>query len=182
LRSKWPLLPTKSGISLLRAVVRCARIAFRPAKPRSIEAPIDIVERHVRAFGQYKDLAPGKFRTSRIVDKTETTTDVYMQITIMKGFVTLWEIMRFGSTQAPTPEVRTIEGTYVKGNLKASHVVFVMRKVSDKRTILKADVLISLEVPAPEELVDEELRDYSADAVAGLREKSQAAARAAQAP
>jgi hypothetical protein len=144
-----------------------------------IEAPIDMVEQQVRAFGQYKDFAPGKFKTSKIVDKTETTTDVYMQIAIMKGFVTLWQIVRFGPTRTVSNDTRVIEGNLVKGNVRAAHSLFAIRKVSERRTILKVDVLIAIEVPAPEELLDEELRDYAADALEGLRDKSQAAAKAA---
>jgi hypothetical protein len=142
-----------------------------------IDAPIDVVEMQVRAFGQYKDLAPGKFKTSKIIDKTETSTDVYMQISIMKGFVTLWQVMRFGPTRAVSADTRVIEGAYVKGNLKTAHSLFALRKVSERRTILKADILISVDVAAPEELLDEELRDYAADALVGLRDKSQAYAR-----
>jgi hypothetical protein len=144
-----------------------------------IEAPIDMVEQQVRAFGQYKDFAPGKFKTSKIVDKTETTTDVYMQIAIMKGFVTLWQIVRFGPTRTVSNDTRVIEGNLVKGNVRAAHSLFALRKVSERRTILKVDVLIAIEVPAPEELLDEELRDYASDALEGLRDKSQAAAKAA---
>jgi hypothetical protein len=145
-----------------------------------ISAPVDIVERHVRAFGQYKDLAPGKFKTSRIVGKEGDATDVYMQIQIMKGFVTLWQIMRFSSTTEVSPGVTAIEGTYRQGNLKNAHALFVLRKVDDNTTILRLDMLISLAIPAPQELVDEELRDYAGDALLGMREKAEAAARAAQ--
>jgi hypothetical protein len=143
-----------------------------------IGAPVDIVERHVRAFGQYKDLVPDKFKTSRIVGKEGEDTDVYMQIQIMKGFITLWEIMRFSPTRPVAAGTTAIEGKYLKGNMKDSHALFVMRKVDDRTTVLKVDILISLAIAAPQEVVDEELRDYAGDAVRGLREKAEAAARA----
>jgi hypothetical protein len=143
-----------------------------------IGAPVDIVERHVRAFGQYKDLAPGKFKTSRIVAREGENTDVYMQIQIMKGFVTLWQIVRFSGTAAVSPGVTAIEGKYIQGNLKTSHALFVLRKVDERTTLLRLDLLISLAIPAPQDLIDEELRDYAGDAILGMREKAEAAARA----
>ncbi len=143
-----------------------------------IAAPQEIVERHVRAFGQWKDLVPDKFKTSRIVGKEGDDTDVYMQIQIMKGFVTLWEIMRFSPTKTVVPGTLAIEGKYVKGNLKDSHALLVLRKVDDRTTVLKIDILISLAIAAPQEIIDEELRDYAGDAVRGLREKAEAAAKA----
>jgi hypothetical protein len=145
-----------------------------------VQAPIELVELQVRAFGQYKDLAPRRIKTSRIVDKTEAGTDVYMQIAIMNGFVTIWQIIRFGATQQVAADTRLIEGNLLKGNVKGSHSAFALRRVDDKRTILRADILSSVEVPVPQELIDEELRDYAADALSALRDKAQAAFRAQQ--
>jgi hypothetical protein len=89
-----------------------------------------------------------------------------------------WQIIRFGATQQVAPDTRVIEGNLLIGNVKGSHSAFVLRRVDDKRTILKADILSTVEVPVPQELIDEELRDYAAGALEGLREKAQAAFKA----
>lgn len=146
-----------------------------------IRAPIANVLQQVQAYGQYKDLAPSKFKTSRIVGKEPDGTDVYMQIQIMNGFITLWWIMRFDEPKEREKGVYTFEGRYIKGNLQTAHVMFNARAVTPDVTVLKFDLLIGLPIPAPQENVDEELRDASADAVNGAREKSERAARAAEA-
>jgi len=145
-----------------------------------IRAPIANVLQQIQAYGQYKDLAPSKFKTSRIVGKEPDGTDVYLQVQILNGFVTLWWVMRFGEPKERDKGVYGFEGRYLKGNLESAHVMFHVRSVTPDVTVLKFDLLIGLPIPAPEENVDEELRDAAADAVRGAREKSERAARAAE--
>lgn len=146
-----------------------------------IRAPLANVLQQVQAYGQYKDLAPSKFKTSKIVGKEPDGTDVYLQIQIMNGFITLWWVMRFGEPKERDKGSYFFEGRYQKGNLETAHVMFNVRAVTPEVTVLKFDLLIGLPIPAPEENVDEELRDAAADAVNGAREKSERAARAAEA-
>ncbi|MFO0663856.1 MAG: hypothetical protein U0174_07890 [Polyangiaceae bacterium] len=146
-----------------------------------IRAPLVTVLSQVQAYGQYKDLAPSKFKTSRIVGKEPEGTDVYMQVQIMNGFITLWWIMRFGEPRDVKKGAVWFEGVYQKGNLQTAHAMFYAREVTPDVTVLMFDLLIGLPIPAPQENIDEELRDAAADAVNGAREKSERAARAAEA-
>ena len=98
----------------------------------------------------------------------------------MNGFVTLWWVMRFGEPKEHEKGNYAFEGRYQRGNLETAHVMFNVRAVTPEVTVLKFDLLIGLPIPAPEENVDEELRDAAADAVHGAREKSERAARAAE--
>jgi hypothetical protein len=146
-----------------------------------VEAPREFVLEQVQAYGQYKDLTGGsRFKTSRIVAKEPSFTDVYMQVTVLKGFLTIWQVMRFSPPRAVAADTQVIDGTYVKGNLSGARTILSVREVSKTVSILRMDLLIELPVPAPQEAIDEELRDAAADAVSGLRDKAQSAAKARQ--
>jgi hypothetical protein len=141
-----------------------------------VRASREGVLEQVQAYGQYKDLSSNdRFRTSRIIARTEATTDVYMQVSVLKGFLTIWQVMRFTQPRLIAQQTYGIDGTYIKGNLSGARAVFVVREVSPDTCVLRMDLLIELPVPAPQDAIDEELRDASADAIQGLREKAQKA-------
>jgi hypothetical protein len=143
-----------------------------------VEAPADDVLRQVRSFANYKDLAPRKFRQSRVVDREGEFTDVYMQVPLIGGMIVLWQIMRFGPSIQLDLVTTVVDGRFVRGNIQTSRVVFTVRRVSPTLSILACDLLIALDLPAPEEKIDEELRDAASDAVLGIRDKAQAQYRA----
>lgn len=134
-----------------------------------VTAPYERVRARLLDFSHYKDLAGPKFKTVRVVDKQATTTDLYFNLPIMKGLVTIWYVTRFAPPQqAQGGEV--LEGTFVKGNIKGMHIAFTVRHgQDDKSTVLTCDLLLSLSIPAPQENVDEELRDACGDAINSVR-------------
>ncbi len=138
-----------------------------------VNAPLAKVRQYVTDYGHYKDFAPTKFQNSRIVAKKAGETDVYLQIPIMNGLVTLWDVARFGAPRVVSPGVEIIEGRQIKGNMKDLHVVWTMRALSDNATVLKCDLLLSLNVAAPQPAIDEELRDAAGQAVDAIWMKSQ---------
>jgi hypothetical protein len=130
-----------------------------------IAAPPDAVKAKLADFGHYKDLAGPKFKSVKVVDKQGTNTDVYFQLPIMKGIVTIWYITRF-----PPPRGDVIEGTYVKGNIKGMHIAFAVKPGPDeKSSVFVCDLVLQPNVPAPQSALDEELRDACGDAVHSLR-------------
>jgi hypothetical protein len=134
-----------------------------------ISAPLDAVRAKLLDFNHYKELAGPKFKTVKVVDKQGPNTDVYFQLPIMKGIVTISYVTRFApARQASGGDV--IEGTFVKGNIKGMHIAFTVRPGSDdKNAIVVCDLLLQLNVPAPQGAVDEELRDACGDAINSLR-------------
>ncbi len=138
-----------------------------------INAPIAKVRALVTDYGHYKDFAPTKFQNSRIVAKKAGETDVYLQIPIMNGLVTLWDVARFGAPRVISPGVEVIEGHQVKGNLKDLVVIWTIRSLGDNATVLKCDLLLSLNVAAPQPAIDEELRDAAGQAVDAIWIKAQ---------
>jgi len=134
-----------------------------------ISASPDAVRAKLVDFGHYKDLAGPKFKSVRVVDKQGNSTDVYFQLPIMKGVVTIWYVTRF-------PPARTVgvgdvvEGTFVKGNIKGMHIAFTVRPgADDNSTVLVCDLVLQPNVPAPQSALDEELRDACGDAIKSLR-------------
>jgi CxxC motif-containing protein len=146
-----------------------------------IEAPIATVRSQVTAFGSYKDLVPSKFNTARVVRKKAPETDLYVQVPLKIGGIVLWGVTRW---QAPHPvegtdegggEVEVLEGRLLTGNFAQFHLVWTMKAVDDKRTALSCDMLLGLDVPAPQSAVDEELRDACGQGVDAVIEKAKLA-------
>jgi hypothetical protein len=134
-----------------------------------IAAAPDAVRARLGDFAHYKDLAGPKFKSVKVVDKQGQSTDVYFQLPIMKGIVTIWYVTRFLPAR-PSPAGDVIEGTYVKGNIKGMNIAFTLRPgPDDKTSILVCDLVLQPNVPAPQSALDEELRDACGDAIHALR-------------
>ena len=138
-----------------------------------INAPIAAVRKELTAYGQYKTLVPDKFSNVRVISKEGANTEVYMQVPIMHGLVSLWQVLKFGAPQQISPGVEVLEGKFVKGNVKDANIVFTMRALGDDFTVLTCDILIVPNVPAPQAAIDEELRDSALKAVDALHTRAQ---------
>ena len=130
-----------------------------------IKAPVDKVRAKLQDFGNYKELAGPKFKTVKVVDKQGKDTDVYFQLPIMKGLITINYVTRFAPIKGDV-----IEGKFVKGNIKDMHVAWTVRPgPDDKSAVMTCDLLLVLNLPAPQDAVDEELRDACGDAINAVR-------------
>lgn len=134
-----------------------------------ISAAPDAVRARLVDFMHYKDLAGPKFKSVKVVDKQGQSTDVYFQLPIMKGMLTIWYVTRFPGLR-PASAGDVIEGTFVKGNIKGMHIAFTVRPAADERSsVLLCDLVLQPTVPAPQSALDEELRDACGDAIHALR-------------
>jgi hypothetical protein len=140
-----------------------------------VAAPYDAVRARLLDFAHYKDLAGPKFSTVRLIAKAKTTTDLYFQLPIMKGLMTIWYVTRFDTVRpAQGNAAEVIEGTFVKGNIKGMNIAFTLRPATDDKTstVVVCDLVLSLHIPAPEVLLDEELRDACGDAINAVRART----------
>lgn len=137
-----------------------------------IAAPYDVVKARLLDFPHYKELAGPKFKKVSVVDKTPAGTDLYFQLPIMKGVVTIWYVTRFGAARPGMNGAEIIEGKFVKGNIKDMQIVFTLRPGPDQKTILVCDLNLAINLPAPQDLLDEELRDACGDAVNAVRART----------
>jgi len=139
-----------------------------------IQSPLDMVRTYVTDFAHYKEFSSGKFKTSRIIDRPAPgVSDLYVQVPIFHGMIMLWQVVRFAPIRTPSPGVEVLEGTLVRGNVRASNVVLTMRTVDPITTILKCDLLITPEMAAPQASVDEELRDAAQNAIDAIQVRAQ---------
>lgn len=180
----WPFEAEASNTEARRALLD--RLAKDPGPQKSNWTPPGRGERYGHAeglvatsaadvkkrlldFNHYKDLAGPKFKNVRVVGKEEGGTDVYFQLPIMKGIVTIWYVTRFAPSRA-AGDGEVVEGTFVKGNIKGMHIVLRVAPGPDaKSSVMTCDLLLSPGLPAPQSALDEELRDACGDAITNVR-------------
>jgi hypothetical protein len=141
-----------------------------------IHAPLSTVRAHVLDFPHYHDFMPSRFKTSRVVGHgPDGSTDVYIQILVLHGMVTLWDVTRFTSPHITGAGSEVIGGRMVpgKGNVDDLDVVWTLRQVGPSWTLLECDLLLKPGLPAPQSAIDEELRDSAMMAVDAVHDRAQ---------
>jgi hypothetical protein len=141
-----------------------------------VHAPLASVREHVLDFGHYHEFVPNKFKTSRVVGhQPDGSTDVYLQIAVLHGLVTLWDVARFAPPKSTGLGAEVVQGRMVpgKGNVDDMDVVWTMRSLGAEWTLLKVDLLLKPGLPAPQGAVDEELRDSAMYAVDAVHDRAQ---------
>lgn len=138
-----------------------------------VEAPADKLAKSVVDFGHYKELHR-KFSTARVVGKEGDNTDVYMRYPVRIGALTIefHEVMRFGLLRSNNG-THTLEGNGLKGDMKQGHTLITVKPVDAKHSLIEVDILLVPKIPAPQSMIDEELRDGAEDFVNGLKDRTQ---------
>jgi hypothetical protein len=138
-----------------------------------VEAPLAKVQATSLDFARYKELNH-KFASARVVAKEGANVDLYMKLPVKIGPVTVeqWQVMRFGPPRASATSMM-VEGVGVQGNMKEGHILITARAISERHALVKVDLLFLPNLPAPQALIDEELRDGAQDFVNGIRDKAQ---------
>ena len=145
-----------------------------------LDAPVAAVRAQVGSFAQYKELVPSKFNTARVVRKKAPETDLYVQVPLKIGGIVLWGVTRWmaahpvESTDEGGGEVEVLEGRLLTGNFSQFHLIWTMKSIDATHTALACDMLLGLDVPAPQSAVDEELRDACGQGVDAVAEKLKA--------
>lgn len=143
-----------------------------------VHAPAAVVLGHAKDYAHYRELAPRRFKAASVLDKTPTYTDIYLEVPMVGGLVVLWQVLRFAPVADMGQAIKRVEGVLVKGNVQNTHVVFDIIPLGPKETLIQGDLLIALPFAAPQDKIDEELRDAMADALRGIRKASEASAAA----
>jgi hypothetical protein len=144
-----------------------------------IRAPIGIVHRLVLDYGHYKEFTAGKFHTSRVIAKAQAGTDVYFQLSVLDGMITLWQVFRFQEVKPLARGWAIVEGWYVKGNIGRGNAAWTLHAIDDERTLVTFDLLILPNIPLPQSLLDDGLRNAAGEAVEAIRDRAEEAARPA---
>jgi hypothetical protein len=139
-----------------------------------IHAPLADVRRMVTDFSRYRELAPS-ITTSRVVSHDQNgSIDVYIQMGVLNNTISFWNVTRFGPLRTEGSD-QVVEGQMVpgKGNIEDSSVIWTLHPAGDGWTVLKFDVLLRPGLPAPQSLIDEQLRDSAMDAVNSIHDRAQ---------
>jgi hypothetical protein len=140
-----------------------------------IHAPLPTVRRLVLDFGHYRELADS-ITTSRVVGhESDGSTDVYIQMGVMNNTIKFWNVTRFAPLKVESVGTEVVEGQMVhgKGNIDNSETRWTMHSAGPEWTVLKFDVLLAPGLPAPQSLIDEQLRDSAMDAVNSIHRRAQ---------
>jgi hypothetical protein len=138
-----------------------------------INANAGAVRAAVADFAHYKDLVPDKFHNAHVIAKENGHTDVYMQVPVLRGMVVLWDVARFSPMRCETPGTDVLEGRMVRGNVRAMNAIWTVRTIDESWTLLKFDLLLLPNIPAPQSAIDEELRDAALQAVDAIHDRAQ---------
>jgi hypothetical protein len=93
---------------------------------------------------------------------------------VLNNTINFWNVTRFSPLHdAGGNEI--VEGTMVpgKGNIDSSQCIWTMHAAGDGWTVLKFDVLLNPGMPAPQSLIDEQLRDSAMDVVNSIHDRAQ---------
>ena len=136
-----------------------------------IDASSEAVRSRIVDFGRYRDLAGPRFKKVNVVDASAAGTEIYFQLPILKGALTIWYVTRFVVHPVRDADgAGVVEGTFVRGNVRDVHFVFTaMPSTRPDATILTCDLLLSLNFVAPQPAIDEALRNACGDAVSSVR-------------
>ena len=141
-----------------------------------VNAPIGIVHRFVLDYGHYREFTSGKFHTSRVIGKAPGGTEVYFQLSVLDGMITLWQVFRFQELKPLARGWVIVEGWYVKGNIGRGNTAWTLHAIDDGRTVVTFDILILPNMPLPQRLIDDGLRNAAGEAVEAIRDRAQEAA------
>ncbi len=151
-----------------------SRISAGAAKVH-VAAPASVVRTVVTDFKNYEDFMP-RFDKSRVVGKKGDTTDVYLQVPILKGAAKVWAVVRFEKPATEDGE-EVIRGSMVKGNVERLDAVWRIKRIDDENTQLDLEMLIVPKLPVPGSLITDEVKYAAAKAVIGSRDRAESEAK-----
>ncbi|MCL2825043.1 MAG: SRPBCC family protein [Polyangiaceae bacterium] len=142
-----------------------------------VNAPIATVRSVVQDYGNYETFMP-RFKRSRIVDKNDTATQVYLQVPILHGAANVWSVVQFGQPAKRADGSEVIRGRMVESNVKDFRATWHLVPIDDRTTLLSAEILIVPSLPVPNSVVTGELEYASDMAVTSTAKRAEAQARA----
>ena len=141
-----------------------------------VTAPIATVRKLVTDYRHYEQLIP-VFEQSRLLSRKNGASEVYLQVPVMHGAATIWAVAKVA---APTQDGawETVAARMVKGNVSDFRAIWRLRPVDATHTILKIELLVDPDLPAPKSLVEYELKSAADRAVSSMRDHAEEQAKA----
>jgi ribosome-associated toxin RatA of RatAB toxin-antitoxin module len=139
-----------------------------------VRAPLDKVHQVVSDFGAYSAHI-SRFEKAKVVGRHGDSTDVYLQVPILKGAAKVWAVVRFEPAKKSGDGDEVIVGHMLQGNVKRLDARWHLAKVDDATTKLDLELLIvpDLLIPVPGSLITGEVAYAAEKAVRGIRSRSE---------
>jgi hypothetical protein len=139
-----------------------------------IRAPFELVRSVVTDYARWGEHIK-RFDKAHVIGRHGDTTDVYLQVPVMKGVAKVWGVVRFEPPRTGNNGEEIIVGRLLKGNIKRLDARFRLSKIDDQRTGLDLELLIVPDfiVPLPNSMVTDELEYAAAKAVEGVGDSSE---------
>jgi ribosome-associated toxin RatA of RatAB toxin-antitoxin module len=164
----------------LEARGKAQRYTFKTTAPPSnidsggaaifVNAPASTVRAIVLDYRHYPDVIK-PLSQSKLLSRKNGTSELYLEAPILHGAAKVWAVVQ---ALPPTKEGvwEKFDMKYVRGNVDDMHIVWKLRPVDEKHSILKMEVFVDPTLPVPSALVTPEL-SYAADkAVTAVRDKA----------
>jgi hypothetical protein len=143
-----------------------------------VNAPMATIHALVLDYGHYKELTGGRFHVSRVIGRAQGGTEVYFQLPVLDGTLTLWQVFRFQELKPLAPGWAMVEGWFIQGNIGQGNAAWTMQAIDDEHTLLTFDLLVVPNVPLPQAIIDAGLRRAAGAAVEAIRNRAQEPAHA----
>jgi len=134
-----------------------------------VDAPIDQVMGIVQGYGQYAAFLPN-FRVSRVLSQRGASANVYMEVGILKGTVTIWAQLAI-RPKANQGEMRVIEARMTDGNITRMNARWEVTPISATQTRVSFQMLIDPDLPVPSSLVTDQNAKAAERTIRALRKR-----------
>lgn len=134
-----------------------------------VDAPIDRVMSIVQDYGQYASFLPN-FRVSRVLSQRGASANVYMEVGILKGTVTIWAQLAIRPKRSEG-DVRVIEARMTEGNITRMNARWEVTPLSATRTKVTFQMLIDPDLPVPSSLVTAQNAKAAERTIRALRKR-----------
>jgi ribosome-associated toxin RatA of RatAB toxin-antitoxin module len=135
-----------------------------------VNAPVSKVRASVQDYANYQAVIP-RFQKAKVLKKSGTTTDVYLQIPIMHGAATVWTVQHFESP-ASKGSLEWIDGTSVQGNVDALRTRWTYRAADEGHTVLTCEIYVEPRlpgIPLPSDTIGHEAEKAASEAVVSVK-------------
>ncbi|MET0342005.1 MAG: SRPBCC family protein [Polyangiales bacterium] len=137
-----------------------------------IDAKPDDVLAIIHDYGQYAGLFP-HFEKSKVLSQRGTDAIVYLEAKIIAGVSSLWGQVRMSSTQT-APDLRVVEAKMMKGKGNMAQLLarWEVRTIdAGKRAQVAFQLLVDPDLPVPDMVVSNEMKNSAGMAFRALRKR-----------
>lgn len=139
-----------------------------------VQAPLELVRSVVTDYARWGEHIK-RFDKAHVIGRHGDTTDVYLQVPVMKGAAKVWGVVRFEPPRAGNNGEEVIVGHLLKGNIKRLDARFRLSKIDDQRTGLDFELLVVPDffIPLPKAMVTDELEYAAEKTIEGVGDSSE---------